>query len=205
MGLLLDAAQAWNSLCAASYTVELGRKGKQYTLNLLFDLSDFPHLVGMQYAKDIDFGMRPAQYYGNRLVPAVISGALDEMRLCKSRDWPRIEGRLKAVVNLQKTLEGNFVIAQFHPQRVRGSCSIDAEYVIKNSFSGEIFFVFLDRESNRYYCKSAFQSNNLDYTENQPIMTILKVVKQTGAETVVLWRHPNYIEQASKESDQRVF
>ena len=196
MGLLLDAAQAWYDLCCTSYIIELGRKGHQFTLVLSFDLADFPHLAGMQYATDVDFGLRPAQYYGKKLVPAVMNGTLDETRLCKSRAWSRLEGRLKAIINLQKTLEGNFTIAQFHPQRVRGSCNINAEFVIKNTVSGDAFFVFLDQNSGRYYCKSAFQSNRLDYTENQPLMTVLEVTKRIESESEVLYRHANYKERA---------
>ena len=32
-----------------------GRKKKSYVVSLSFERYDFPHLVGMQYANDVDF------------------------------------------------------------------------------------------------------------------------------------------------------
>lgn len=192
MGILLDAARAWNDLCKVAYQVVLGKKGSAYTLELTFEAADFPHLAGMQYARDVDFGLRQAQFYGEKLIPAILSGKLEEARLCKARDWLRIEGRLKAIVRLQLTLEGPFTVARFDPRRVRGFCRIQAEYVMKNTVSGETFFVFLDRGRDRYYCKSAFQSNELDYLENQSVMTVLEVTRRSGRESVLLRRHPGY-------------
>lgn len=192
MGLLLDAAKTWDSLSQTVYSIEAGRKGKQFSIELSFDPADFPHLAGMHYAKDISFGLRPAQYYGTQLIPALLSGALDDALIMKSRSWSKIEGRLKAIVNLKSTLEGDFVIARFAPGKVPGFCNIQAEYVIKNTGSSEVFFVFLDQKSGRYYCKSAFQSDNLDYTVNQSLLTILEVTKHVSGMETVLRRHPSY-------------
>ena len=192
MGLLFDAAKAWNALSNITYRIEVGRKGKQSSIELTFDLADFPHVAGMQYAKDVSFSLRPAQYYGSKLVPVLLSGTMDDSLITKSQSWDRIEGRLKAIINLQNTLEGEFIIAQFFPKRVPGFCSIQAKYVIKNSVSGEVFFVFLDEEYGRYFCKSAFQSDELDYTLNQPILTVLEVTKKSAGNTTLLRRHASY-------------
>ena len=192
MGLLLDAAKAWDALTSVIYRIEIGRKGKHSSIELAFDLSDFPHLAGMQYAKDVSFSLRPAQYYGSKLVPVLLAGTMDDSLITKSQSWDRIEGRLKAIINLQNTLEGEFIIAQFFPKRVPGFCNIQAKYVIKNSVSGEMFFVFLDEESGRHFCRSAFQSDELDYTLNQPILTVLEVTKESAGHTTLLRRHPSY-------------
>ena len=61
MGILLDAATAWDALKDTTYTIELGRKNKQYSICLSFETADFHHLAGMQYVKDVDFGMRPSE------------------------------------------------------------------------------------------------------------------------------------------------
>lgn len=196
MGLFLDAARAWDELCKISYSIELGHRGKQFTVNLTFEPGDLPHLAGMQYAKDVDFGLRRAEYYGVNLISAVLSGKLDESRICSARAWPRIEGRLKAIVSLQQTLCGSFDIAKFNPKKVQGSCNINAEYVIKNTVSGETFFVFLDSEKDRYYCKSAFQSEYTDYMRFQTPLTVLKVSKQDSMGSEVLYQHPNFMEYA---------
>ena len=57
-------------------------------------------------------------------------------------------------------------------------CKIDAEYIIKNLHSGEVFFVFIDKGTGqRYYCKSAFERTTIDYLENQAVLTVLKKEK----------------------------
>lgn len=192
MGIFLDAARAWDELCKISYSIVLGHRGSLHTLHLTFEPQDFPHIVGMQYAKDVDFGLRPAEYYGTKLLGAVLSGKLDERRICNSRAWSRIEGRLTAIVNLRQTLSGAFDIAKFNPRKVYGSCNINAEYVIKNRLSGETFFVFLDSENGRYYCKSAFRSEHLDYMRFQTQMKVLLVTKQDCFGEEVLYRRSGF-------------
>ena len=192
MSLLIDAANAWATLCGISYIIELGHRGKQETIKLTFKADEFPHLVGMHYAKSVDLGMRPNEYYGGRLIPAVLNGKITESQLKKSPNWPRIEGRLRAITNIQRTLEGDFLIARFSQSKVRGNSRILAEYVIKNSISGEVFFVLLNRDDGGFYCISAFQFETVDYMENQSRMTVLKVTRQTATGREILRRHPNY-------------
>lgn len=194
MGLFFDAACSWNELCTVSYSIELGYKRKQSTIHLTFAPEDLPHLAGMQYAKDVDFGLRQSEYYGPKLMDAVLSGRLDENRIYRARNWPRIEGRLKAIVHLQQTLSGDFAIARFNPKKVSGDCRINAEYIIKNKVSGEIFFVFLASDEKRYFCKSAFQKDEKDYMQFQTPMTVLQVVKHSGEAAEILYTHPNFKE-----------
>lgn len=192
MGLLLDAAHVWDELCKISYTIVLGHKGSLSEINLSFEAADLPHLVGMQYARDVDFGLRPAEYYGANLLDAVLNGRLNESFICNAREWPRIEGRLNAIINMRNTLSGDFEIARFNPKKVHGSCNINAEYVIKNQRSGQIFFVFLDSERGRYYCKSAFRNEYIDYMRFQTRMTVLSVTNHDSSGSEPLYRRAGF-------------
>lgn len=49
-----------------------------------------------------------------------------------------------------------------------------AEYVIKNLRTGITFFVFVDEDKERWFCRSVFQLNSADYTTNQTRVTVLK-------------------------------
>lgn len=200
MGLFLEAARVWDELCKISYSIILGYKGRLSEINLTFEPDDLPHLVGMQYAKDVDFGLRPAEYYGANLVNAVLSGRLNESRICNARAWPRIEGRLKAIINLRHTLSGDFEIARFNPKKVHGSCNINAEYIIRNRLYGQIFFVFLDSQNGRYYCKSAFQNGYIDYMRFQTRMTVLSVTKQDSSGTELLYRREGFETVGARQS-----
>jgi len=177
MGLFLDAAAAWTSLKNVTYIIEAARKGELTRIELSFSDEDFPHLVGMQYADDIDFGIRKAEYYGKRLIPALLKKRINDRKIESSRNWMKISGRLTAILNLQNTLDGDYRITYFNKSKVRGYSKIDAEFVIKSTISDDVYFVFLDKRTCKYYCKSAFKKEQTDYTENQSSLTILRKIK----------------------------
>ena len=202
MCLFKQAAEAWLELIGTEYEIITGRKGKPYTINLDFAAADFPHLAGMQYALDVDFGLRSSEYYGAKLIPALVDGKLDGTKIEKSRNWSKIiEGRLKAIINLQKTLDSNFAISLFDPRKVRGTHSkIDADFLIKNLDTGETYFVFISEDStHRQYCKSAFAQEGVDFMDNQQKLTILQNTKRINESATVLFTHPNY-KPENKES-----
>ena len=192
MGLFLEAAMAWHDMCDVTYILDVARNSKMNRIELTFLTEDFPHLVGMQYAKDVDFGIRPSEYYGELLIPALLSGQLDDMKMEKSRNWKRISGRLNAIVHLQDVLDGSFIIASFDKEKVRGYSRINARYVIKSLISETLYFVFLDERSGRYYCKSAFRKENIDYVENQSVMIILQKTKIKSGKVNILYTKPGY-------------
>lgn len=194
MCLLTEAARRWEQLSKTEYHIIAAKSGKAVSIHLKFDLEDFPHLSGMQYARDVDFGMRASEYYGRKLVPVLLSGKMDGRKIESSRNWKMIRGRLDAIIGLKETLEGDFLIAFFNNQKVRANSRIDAKFIIKNERSGEIYFVFIDERDGRHYCKSAFAKENTDYMENQSRLTVLKKEKIESGESKVLYRHPRFKE-----------
>lgn len=199
MNLLLQAAYAWAQLTCAEYRITVGRKGHTSCFQLCFSPEDFPHLCGMQYARDVDFGLRRNEFEGNKLLASLLSGKLDGARLEKSQNWEKIKGRLNAIIRLKQTLESDFVIARFDSKRVLTGSKIQAEYVIQNTTTGEIFFIFLDKDqSQRYYCKSAFAKTNVDYLKNQALVTVLEKEKYIDGTWKLLFRHPNYIREPAE-------
>lgn len=194
MGLFLDAANAWNDLNCVSYIIDIARKGNKKQIQLFFDNEDFPHLAGMQYAQDVDFGIRKAEYYGEKLVPALLSKRIEDSKIEESRNWNKIQRRLMAITNLQNTLDSDFKIVSFDKRKVRGFCQIDALFLIQNTTSEEIYFVFLDDRCGRYYCKSAFGKEKTNYMENQSPMTVLQKIKIVDSNASVLFKKSGYNE-----------
>ncbi len=193
MGLFLDAANAWNVLHNIRYILDIARSGKLTRIDLSFLDEDFPHLAGMQYARDVDFGIRKAEYYGERLIPALLSKRLDDVKIEESRNWDKISGRLTAVVNLQNTLDNEFSIVSFNKSKVRVFSQIEAKFAIKSTASENVYFVFLDERSGRYYCKSAFRKEFTDYMENQSPMRVLQKIKIIDNITHTLFIKPGYV------------
>lgn len=198
MCLLVEAANAWQKMIQIRYYITAGRRGKNYSFRLDFALSDFAHLAGMHYAKDVDFGLRADQYRGEKLIPALLNGKMDGSKIEKSRNWPKIKGRLKAIIGLQQTLESEFSIAIFNPDNVLTGSKIDAVYVIKNTVSGESYFIFIDKDKKyRYFCRSAFAEGNVDYMKNQTMLTRLKVDKFENGKRQLMYQHPNFQEETA--------
>ena len=193
MGLFLDAANAWNDLHNIRYILDIARRGKLTRIDLSFLDEDFPHLAGMQYARDVDFGIRKAEYYGERLIPALLNKRLDDVKIEESRNWDKISGRLTAVVNLQNTLDNEFSIVSFNKSKVRVFSQIEAKFAIKSTVSENVYFVFLDERSGRYYCKSAFRKEFTDYMENQSPMRVLQKIKIIDNITHTLFIKPGYV------------
>lgn len=192
MGLLFDAACAWELLCETQYTLVLGRRKNLHTINLSFRKEDFPHVIGINYASDVDLGFRKNEYFGGKLIGLVKRGKISENQLLKSRNWKRIKGRLLAAINIQSIIEGNFLIAEFHPERLNVLSKIEAQYVIRNNNGNNIFFIFLDSETGRFYCRSAFQYEEIDYFANQPTLKPLKITKTFRGNTTILFENPKF-------------
>lgn len=192
MGLFLDAANAWNDLHNTRYILDIAKKCNLQRIELSFPDEDFPHLSGIHYAKDIDFGINKAEYYGKKLIPTLLSKRIDDTIIETSQNWNKISGRLTAIKNLQATLDGNFIIASFNRLKVRGYSQIDAKFAIKSTISDDVYFVFLDNRDGNYYCKSAFKKSLTDYFENQTIMTLLQKTKIINGVPDILYTKDGY-------------
>lgn len=194
MGLLRDAAIAWNNLQNTTYELLLGWKGKQsYSFVLTFCSEDFPHIAGMQYTTDIDFGLNRAEVRSSKLIFKILRGEIDDSQIEKSTEWAcKLRGRLEGIICLEQALDTDFEIYRFDPKRVPHGSRIDAKYVIKNIHTGSTFFVFVDEAANRWFCKSIFQLNVADYTTNQTRLTVLKKEKRKNGAILFSYTHPHY-------------
>ena len=137
MGLLLEAAIAWNALRNISYILDITKQGSGTVerIELSFLDEDFPHAAGMQYAVDVDFNIRPNKYYGAKLIPALLTGRMIDTKIESGRNWDRISGRLSAITHLQNTLDGPFSIKSFDRDKVQGYSKIDAKFIIQSMIS----------------------------------------------------------------------
>lgn len=195
MGLLLDAANAWNVLADTSYTFLIGRKRKAQVLTLSFHTADFDHLSGIHYANDVDFGLHRREYSGNRLIKVLLSGKLDDSLITKSRFWEDpIKGRLQAIVHLQVMLDGPFSIYEFHKEDLPFYSDISAAFLLYDKANDNGVFLFLDQNNELFYCKSIFHNETLDYTQNQRAWTVLKKEKSVNGKITLSYIHPHFKE-----------
>jgi len=191
MGHLLDAAKKWDSLQHTSYRIIIGKQHKAEMVHIQFRPIDFSHLSGIHYARDVDLGPRWA-YQGSRLIPALLSGKLDDSKVEKSQEWHRINDRLCAILKIETILDSNFSIYKFAPQKLNFYSTIDASYLIYSETYQEGVCLFLDNEENICYCKSVFSADAKDYRQNQTRWVVLEKIKIVGPSENMLYTHPSY-------------
>lgn len=194
MNLLLSAAESWHSLLETHYSFMIGRSGTAKCINLYFRADDFSHLSGIHYANDVDFKLHRKEYWGARLLPALMSKKLDGSLIEKSRNWPQIKGRLNAILHMRTILESDFRIYGFSPNKLPFHSQIAAEYLLYSEETGDGIFLFFDRDAETYYCKSVFEKGSGDYRTNQSAWTVLTKIKYDNGQEIVLFKHPNYKE-----------
>lgn len=194
MGLFLDAAIKWNSLQNTKYLLVLGHKKTTEYIDMTFRPEDFDHLSGMQYANDVDFGLHRNQYRGDKLVPALLSGKLDNQLIEKSQSWQKISERLTAIIHLDDILDSEFSIYKFDRFKLPFHSDIKAVYCIYSETLQKGIFLFLDEENRCYYCKSVFEKDCHDYRTNQTRWTVLKKEKTTEHGTETIFLHKSYVE-----------
>lgn len=194
MGLFLDAAIKWNSLQNTKYLLVLGHKKTTEYIDMTFRPEDFDHLSGMQYANDVDFGLHRNQYRGDKLVPALLSGKLDDQLIEKSQSWQKISERLTAIIHLDDILDSEFSIYKFDRFKLPFHSDIKAVYCIYSETLQKGVFLFLDEENRCYYCKSVFEKDCRDYRTNQTRWTVLKKEKTTECGTETIFLHKSFVE-----------
>jgi len=178
MCLLYEAAMAWNQLSDTSYTIHIGHKGKEEILHIVFRAVDFDHLVGMQYAKDVDFKLHRSEYRGNNLVSAVLNGKIDPKTIEKSQNWlDQISYRVSGILIIPSLLEADLEIFSFNPNKLNFHSKLDASYLLYDGKTNTGFFLFLDEANDEYYCKSIFYDIERDYRKNQTKWKVLKKTK----------------------------
>lgn len=196
MSLLLDAALAWRSLKETVYKILIGKKGKSHELTITFLDSEFYHASGIQHVDDVDFGLNKNEFWGHKLITAVIDGHIDGDRMVKSQHWPTEKTRLETMCKIENILDNDFSIFEFHGGRLPFHSEICAEYVIRSHVDGSLVFVFIDKDHPGYYfCRSLFKNDDKDYSRNQPQWTILKKRKRVAGAETTLFQHPKYKEE----------
>lgn len=192
MGIFLDAAKQWNHMTELSYQIVIGYKNTSRTISLVFRPEDFPHLSGMQYATDVDFSLHKKQYDGDKLIPALITGKMDNTLIEKSERWPRIQDRLSLILELENILDSDFLIYAFSAKKLPFHSHIDAAYLIYSEQHKQGMFLFIDEDEESYFCKSIFSEDNSSYRTNQTQWTVLKKEKYCDGQMKTMYIRPSY-------------
>lgn len=166
--ILLLAALNYQKLLNIQYVFVFGHKNKEYIVKLKFEQEYFYHLVGFQHMRDLTQYKRYKR--SNALLDVLNKKiTIDNIKrsMCYFSD---IEPRLKALVNLEYLLDGDFETVLFEKKNYPFHTEIDAEYInraILPTNKEAQFFFTLNKISanneNEYFCITTFEKEQRDF------------------------------------------
>ena len=170
MDHLQSCAKAFEHLLDFQYHIIIGRKGKSVELNILFDPTEFHHLVGLHQLHDL----RIARENRDKVFQQILTGNISINDLKKSQYFPNIQKRIEPFIQIENFLDSNKLIFRYN-QKLQTFSLIEAEYLLSTPYENTDIYIFLDRqkEPDYFFCRSFFQKEEKDYTKGQAIYTLL--------------------------------
>ena len=176
MDYLQVCAKAFEHLLDTKYHIVIGRKGKLTELNLLFDPTEFHHLIGLHKLHDLRLSR------GNRekIFRQILDGSLSMEDLKKSRYFSTIQKRMEPFSQIENFLDSNKLIFRYN-QKLQSFSLIEAEYLLSTPYESTDIYIFLDQrpQPDSFFCRSFFPKEEKDYTKGQAVYTLLKKEKIT--------------------------
>ena len=176
MDLLQECANAFQRLLVYEYHFIIGRKGQKGEFKLSFQESDFHHLAGLHKLKDIaqiQQGMR------EKIFQKIIMGKITLKQLEKSVYFGEMKERILPLSGLEGMLDDNSMIFRYNEKILRFSL-IRADYLLEGMAREIPSFLFLGKRKDNereQMCRTFFGKGDRDYTEGQPMYTLLKKEK----------------------------
>lgn len=92
---------------------------------------------------------------------------------------------------LESIFDDNKTVYRYN-ERLENFSLINAEYLLKNEILSKNVFAFLSKSENeKYFCRSFFPQERIDYSIGQTVWTLLykkKIYKKTGEEVILFDR-----------------
>lgn len=179
-----DCVSAFLPLLNTEYEIVLGRKGVAVTLRITFDKKDCFHLMGLQYLID-----RPELNRDRgKVFDEIVAGSITTRQVESSDFYKQIEERVNSLPLLEQLLDSNDTVFKYN-KKANIHSMIDADYLMKNNMEDRNLYLFLSQGSDdRYFCRSFFPEEKMDYTKNQASWTMLYKKKRnlsTGEERIL--------------------
>ena len=141
--------------------------------------------MGLQYLTD-----RPELSHDRgKIFDAIGEGRITAKQLESSDLYYKIAGRIHMFPLLEEMLDSNDTIFKYNG-KLNTYSVIKADYIMKNEVKGKNMFLFLAEKETRgrFFCRSFFPQDKMDYTKNQASWTLLykkKVTLSTGEEEIL--------------------
>ena len=180
-----DCVEAFGKLLDKEYHLVLGRKNKSVSLQINFEKKQCFHLMGLQYLTD-----RPELAHDRgKVFDAIRERQITSEQLQSSDLYYKIADRIDMFPLLEDIIDRNDTIFKYN-RRLNAYSVFKADYIMKNSEEGKNIFLFLSGsgEEGKYFCRSFFPEDRMDYAKNQASWTLLykeKVNLSTGDKEIL--------------------
>lgn len=181
---VLDCVISFLPLLNTEYEIILGRKGVAVTLRICFDKKDCYHLIGLQYLID-----RPELSRDRgKVFDEIVDGTLKIEKIESSDFYKKIKERVHFLPLLESLLDSNDTVFKYN-KKSNSFSLIEADYLMKNTMENRNLFLFLSENSGgKFFCRSFFPEEKMDYTRNQASWTLLfkkKIDLISGTEKIL--------------------
>lgn len=160
MPTIKNALDDFKTLQNYKYHFKVAHNKKISDFFLTFEDSDFYHIVGFQYLKDIDIPKSPTQ-----LFTKINNGKINDTILSKSKFYTHIEDssanvkeRIYGAQFLKTYLESNNIIVKYIKNKNPYS-KIQADFFIKSMVNNQEVLIFIRERQNGEYCICSFFIN----------------------------------------------
>lgn len=176
MDLLQQSAQAWLEMTEYEYLFTYGYKKQLYPLHLTFSLSDYPHLAGFQYTKDLSI----PNYSNSKIVPKILEGIITFNNIRAAAQYETmIKPRLQALAHLKDALDNDFNLYSYMPRMYPFTTNIKADYLISSHLNTDNYLFIIKENSQSelkcdFLCCSIFAKGDRDYEANQRLRKLMK-------------------------------
>lgn len=193
MDKLIKSANVWKGLNDYCFCITYSLKGKLTEIKIVFDLEDFFHLAGFQYASDI------VLYKASKIetIDCVLQNKIRLDQLIKSRNYEKmIETRLNSLCLMEEVLNNPFKLYCFNTKGYNFYTDIEASYFIYDEETGCSIFFFLrdNKETSYLHGISIFEKGIKNYCMNKRPLKIMKKEKINliTQEKSVLYENANF-------------
>lgn len=184
MRTVVDCIDSFIPLLSTEYEIVLGRKGIAVKLIITFDKKDCFHLMGLQYLTD-----RPElRRDRGKVFDDIKNGKIRPEQIESSDFYHKIRDRVHFLPLLEALLDSNDTVFKYN-KKANTYSMIEADYLMKNCMENRNLFLFLSNaEADRYFCRSFFPEEKMDYTKKQASWTLLYKKKKNlvdGSEEIL--------------------
>jgi len=176
MDKLVKSANVWKGLKDYCFLITYSSKGKLREIPIVFDLEDFFHLAGFQYANDIVLFKSSK----TKTIDCILNNKITLEQLKKSQNYQTmIDTRLNSLCLIDKVLNNPFKLYRFNTRGYNFYTDIEASYFIYDEETGCSIFFFIreDNGSSYFHGISIFEKGIKDFCMNNRPLKIMKKEK----------------------------